>query len=99
VSAAGGFKVIEPAGDLAILSAMVSSFKSTPVTPGCLILGEVGLSGEIRPVNGLEIRLKEASKLGFKKCILPKNKHLANSTFQMETHAVESIEQALEVLF
>lgn len=99
VNAAGGFKVVEPAADLAIVAALVSSFKNRPLAPNCLILGEVGLSGEIRPVNGLEIRLKEACKLGIKKCILPKNKHLQDSTLQIEMHFVESVCQVLDVLF
>ena len=71
VNAAGGFKITEPGADLAVLSSLVSSFKNRPITPHTLILGEVGLSGEIRGVNGLEIRVKEAQKMGFINLIGP----------------------------
>ncbi len=61
----------EPALDLAIVLALVSSLKDRPVNPKCIIFGEVGLSGEVRAVSLAEQRVHEAAKLGFESCILP----------------------------
>ena len=72
VNIAGGMKMNEPAIDLGIVLAIASSFKDTVISEDTLCFGEVGLSGEIRAVSGVEQRIKEASKLGFKKCIMPK---------------------------
>ncbi len=98
VNAAGGLKVVEPAVDLAILASLVSSFKNKPVRPDTLIVGEVGLSGEIRPVQGLDVRVKEAAKMGFKRCLVPSlKKQLAS--LPLELIAVKNVSQVLEVLF
>ena len=70
VSAAGGVKLNEPAVDLAIACAMASSFRDAPVDPGMAMAGEIGLTGEIRPVNGVEKRVNEAVKLGFSRFLL-----------------------------
>lgn len=96
VNAAGGFRVVEPAADLAILGALVSSFHNKSVTPNTLIVGEVGLSGEIRGVQGMDIRLKEAEKMGFERCIMPKNKKNINYPSKMKLIFVESVAQAME---
>lgn len=72
LSVAGGLEVEEPAVDLAMAIALVASFRDRVVDPTMIILGEIGLGGQIRPVSQLEIRLKEAAKLGFKKAIVPK---------------------------
>lgn len=72
VNIAGGMKMNEPALDLAIVMALISSYKDRPLDPGTLIFGEVGLSGEVRAVSRAEQRVSEASKLGFTACILPK---------------------------
>jgi len=71
VNVAGGMKVIEPAVDLAIAVAVASNFRETSVDPSIVLLGEVGLAGEIRAVSQTEKRLKEAARLGFTKAILP----------------------------
>lgn len=99
VSAAGGFKVVEPAADLAIMAALISSFKNKPVPRGTLLIGEVGLCGEVRGVQGLEIRLKEAEKMGFERCILPKLKGKLNISSNLNLVQVQSPEQVLEALF
>lgn len=99
VNAAGGFKITEPSADLAILGALVSSFKNKPINPETLLLGEVGLSGEIRGVHGAEIRLKEAEKMGFRQCILPKNKKKLVYPSKIKPIFVESVPQALDALF
>ncbi len=71
VNVTGGLSVSEPACDLAIAMAIASGVKNLPVLPDCVVFGEIGLLGEIRPVSGIEKRLSEAEKLGFTKCILP----------------------------
>ena len=72
VNIAGGLKMNEPALDLAIVMALISSYKDRPVDPRTLIFGEVGLSGEVRAVSQAEQRVTEAAKLGFTSCILPR---------------------------
>ena len=71
VNIAGGLKMSEPATDLGIVLAIVSSFKDIVIDDSYICFGEVGLGGEVRAVSGAESRVKEAHKLGFKKCILP----------------------------
>ena len=68
---AGGIKLFEPAADLAVAAAIISSVKNIPLSFSSVFFGEVGLSGEIRKVNQPELRIKEASKLGFNKINLP----------------------------
>ena len=72
LNAVGGVKIIEPAADLAVMLAMLSNFKNRPLPPKTVIFGEVGLSGEVRPVARGQERLKEAEKLGFACAIIPK---------------------------
>ena len=69
----GGIKINEPALDLGVIMAVASSLKNKAIDNTCVAIGEVGLTGEIRAVNLIEKRLKEAEKLGFKKCIIPEN--------------------------
>lgn len=71
VNAVGGVKITEPGADLAILLAVVSSLKNKPLAEKTIVIGEVGLAGEIRPVQRGQERLKEAAKLGFKQAIIP----------------------------
>jgi len=71
INVVGGLKIIEPAADLGIISAISSSAKEVPIDPRTFLFGEVGLSGEIRAVAQADLRLKEASKIGFKKAIIP----------------------------
>lgn len=72
VNIAGGMKINEPAIDLAIVAALISSFKNRPVSEKTMIFGEVGLTGEVRAVNMALQRVNEAAKLGFTFCIVPK---------------------------
>ncbi len=72
VASAGGLNVEEPAVDLGVAIAVVASFRDRIVDPGTVLIGEVGLGGQVRPVSQMELRLKEAAKLGFKKAIVPK---------------------------
>ncbi|MDO4975990.1 MAG: DNA repair protein RadA [Eubacteriales bacterium] len=72
VNLAGGMKLGEPAIDLGIVSAVISSYRNLPIPSGTIIFGEVGLTGEVRGVSFVEQRLQEAIKMGFNRCILPK---------------------------
>ena len=71
VNIAGGIKINEPALDLGIVMAIVSSYKNRPVDERMIVFGEVGLSGEVRAVNMPEQRVAEAKKLGFETCVVP----------------------------
>ena len=73
VNVAGGFKISEPAADLALVLAMASSLYNCPLDPGMFAFGEVGLSAEIRSVPQAQRRVAEAARLGLKKCILPES--------------------------
>ncbi|MEK9678840.1 MAG: DNA repair protein RadA [Rhodospirillaceae bacterium] len=74
LNVAGGLRISEPAADLAVAAALISSMSGTPVPQDTIVFGEVGLSGEVRPVSQSDARLKEASKLGFSQAIMPKTK-------------------------
>ncbi len=99
VALAGGLKIVEPAIDLGILLAIASSFTNRSIPSDCIILGEVGLGGEVRGVSRVETRLKEAIHMGFKKCILPK-KNLKGLSSQMSEKislvGVELVDQAIQ---
>ena len=71
INVVGGLKVSETACDLAIIAAVYSALKDRPIRPDTLVIGEVGLTGEIRPIADIERRLTEAGRLGFSSCILP----------------------------
>ncbi len=78
VASSGGLSVNEPAADLGVAVAVVASFRDRVVDPRMVIIGEVGLGGQVRPVSQMELRLKEAAKLGFKQAIIPKGQTFAN---------------------
>ena len=69
----GGLKINEPSIDLGIIMVTASSYKNIPIEKNVAIMGEVDLTGEVRRINMIEKRLKEAEKLGFKKCIIPES--------------------------
>lgn len=71
VSVAGGVKIVEPAVDLAVAVAVAASLKETPVDPSTVVIGEVGLAGEVRTVSQMDKRINEASRLGFERAIVP----------------------------
>jgi len=78
VASAGGLNVEEPAVDLGVAIAVVASFRDRIVDPGTVLIGEVGLGGQVRSVSQMELRLKEAAKLGFKRAIVPKGQKYPN---------------------
>jgi DNA repair protein RadA/Sms len=99
INAVGGVKIAEPAADLAVLAAIVSSLKSKPVRDKLVIFGEVGLAGEIRPVQRGQERLKEAAKLGFTHAIIPAANQPKQKISGMEITAVNRLDEALSQLF
>ena len=97
VNVAGGVKVDEPAVDLGTVAVITSSFKEKPIPSKTMVMGEVGLAGEIRAINQIEIRVAEAEKLGFTRCILPKNNlDRLGKKASMELVGVASIGEALK---
>ncbi len=98
VNAVGGVKIAEPAADLAVLLAIVSSLRSKPLPGKLVAFGEVGLAGEIRPAPRGQERLKEAAKLGFTHAIVPKANAPRSPIKGIEVIALDRIEQAMEQL-
>lgn len=96
---AGGLKVSDPALDLAVISAILSSNMDIAIDPSVCLAGEIGLSGEIRPINRIEQRILEAEKLGFKKIVIPKFKNIDLSGRQIQVLTAEKVEDAFKILF
>lgn len=96
INVVGGVKVSETAADLALLLAALSSFRNQPLPQDLIVFGEVGLSGEIRPVPSGQERIKEAAKHGFKRAIVPKGNMPRQPIEGMEVIGVEKLQQALE---
>jgi DNA repair protein RadA/Sms len=95
VNAVGGVRIGEPAADLAVLLAIVSSLKNKPLPQKLIVFGEVGLAGEVRPVQRGQERLKEAAKLGFTHAIVPKANQPKQAVKDIEVYGVDRLEQAL----
>ncbi|MBF4987514.1 DNA repair protein RadA [Methylophilus sp. 14] len=98
INAVGGVKISEPAVDLAVLLAIVSSLKNRPLANKLIVFGEVGLAGEVRPVQRGQERLKEAAKLGFTHAIIPKANAPKGGVAGLHIDAVDRLEQAIDVL-
>ena len=98
VNAVGGVRIGEPAADLAVCLAVVSSFTDKPIPARVLAFGEVGLAGEARPAARGQERLREAAKLGFERAIVPKSNLPKANIPGLETLAVERIDQAVRLL-
>ncbi|MFI5153143.1 MAG: DNA repair protein RadA [Chitinophagales bacterium] len=98
---AGGLKVEDPSIDLAVLSALLSSYEDLPVPHNICFMGEVGLSGEIRAVNRIEQRIAEAEKMGFEKIVLSKynQRGLRNQKFNIEIISMSRVEELYKYLF
>jgi DNA repair protein RadA/Sms len=99
VSVAGGGTLPEPAGDLALAAALVSSLRDLPLPAATVVLGEVGLAGEVRAVGQIDQRLAEAAQLGFTRCVLPEGNRARASTAALELCGVASLQAAMEALF
>jgi DNA repair protein RadA/Sms len=97
---AGGIKVEDPAIDLAVICALLSSYEDKPIPMSICFVGEVGLSGEVRAVSRIEQRIAEAEKLGFEKIVVSKfNKKSISSTFKIQISFVSTIEELYNTLF
>lgn len=101
LNVAGGLRVEEPAMDLAVAMAVVSSLNDLPVPPDLVIVGEIGLTGEVRPVGHMERRLQESRDLGFKRCVLPAANYrdLDLGAWGMKLHPVRNVKEALQAVF
>lgn len=100
MNVAGGVKIYEPAADMGIIAAIASSFLDRPVAEGTVVLGEVGLTGEVRAINHVETRVSEIQKMGFRKCLLPDSnlKRMAGIE-KIELAGIKNISEAMELLF
>jgi DNA repair protein RadA/Sms len=100
INVAGGIKVDEPAVDLGIVASMASSFLDRPIDSGTVVFGEVGLTGEVRGISQMDIRIKEAARMGFRRCILPQTSS-RNGTLEkkMEFIKVSNLKNLMECLF
>jgi DNA repair protein RadA/Sms len=100
MNVAGGVKIVEPAVDLAIASAITSSFLDKSIPEGTVVIGEVGLTGEIRAISHSEIRVSEIRKMGFTRCLMPES----NLTRMTQTQGIaligiKTLGEAMEYLF
>ena len=99
LTATGGIRLNEPAVDLAVVMAIASSYKNQEILPTDCFVGEVGLTGEVRRVNQIDVRIKEAAKTGFKRIFIPKhNMHSSLKNADIEIIPVSSIPQALKLV-
>lgn len=93
----GGLRLNEPSIDLGVMAVTASSFKNIPIPSDMVIMGEVGLTGEVRRINLIEKRLKEAEKLGFKTCVIPEsNKKLLKENYKLDIIGVKNINEAMK---
>ena len=101
INIAGGLRVTDLAMDLSVIAAVLSSNVDTPIEAGWCMAGEVGLSGEVRPVNRIEQRIAEAEKLGFTDMIIPKHnlQGFDQNKYSIHLHPVRKVEEALRAIF
>ena len=100
MNVAGGVKVIEPAVDMAIVSAIASSFLDKPISDGTVVIGEVGLTGEVRAIGQVDTRVAEAKKMGFKRCLVPDSnlKRIADID-GIKVTGIKTVSAAVDALF
>ncbi len=100
VNAAGGLEINEPASDLAVFSAILSSFRNRALAFDTMLFGELGLSGEVRPVSQVHLRVREAAAMGFKRCILPaRNLPLIDSVPGIQLQGVTTVAELSDLIF
>ncbi len=100
LNVAGGVKVDEPAIDLGIVSSMASSFLDRPVDAGTVVIGEVGLTGEVRGVSQMDTRIREAARMGFNRCILPKTQtHDIPKEAKITLYKISNLKELIGHLF
>jgi len=98
LNVAGGLRIGEPAADLAVAAAVVSSLADEPVPPDMAVFGEIGLGGEVRPVGQREARLREAAKLGFRSALVPKGRAGSAAPPRSEGIVVDEIEHLADLV-
>jgi DNA repair protein RadA/Sms len=98
VNAVGGVRIGEPAADLAVSLAIVSSLTDKPIAGNLAVFGEIGLAGEVRPAPRGQERLREIGKLGFEKAVIPKSNLPKSKIAGLELFAVERVDQAVQLL-
>ena len=99
INIAGGMKLSEPAIDLGIIATVASAYKNIPIPRDTIVMGEIGLTGEVKRINLIEKRLKEAEKIGFKTCIIPENnKKGLKEDYKLDIIGVKNIGEALKKL-
>jgi DNA repair protein RadA/Sms len=100
VNAAGGLEIKEPAADLAVFASILSSFRNRALPAYTVLLGELSLSGEVRPISQVYPRVREAVAMGFKRCILPEgNLPLINPVENIELTPILNVSQLSEMIF
>jgi DNA repair protein RadA/Sms len=90
LAVAGGLEVEEPAADLGVAAAVVASYRDLVLAPGTVLVGELGLGGQLRPVGQLELRLQEAARLGFRRAVVPKNSGLGPAAAALGLQILEA---------
>ncbi len=99
INVVSGMRITEPAVDLGVITAVASSFKNISIDKDIVMIGEVGLTGEVRTVNLMEKRLKESEKLGFRKCIIPEsNRKLLKDEYKLDIIGVKNINEAMKAV-
>ena len=97
---AGGIRVEEPGADLGLIASIYSSLQNRTIQPGLVLFGEVGLGGEVRAISRAEVRIKEAARLGFQQCLLPKaNEEKIKAIKGIELIGVKTVQEAVEKIF
>jgi len=93
-------RVEEPGADLGMVASIASSFRDKLIDPEIVVFGEVGLGGEVRGISQSEVRVKESARLGFKRCLLPKqNQEKAKGIKGIELIGVNSVQELMKALF
>jgi len=98
VNVVGGVRISETAADLPVLLAALSSFRDRPLAADLVVFGEVGLAGEVRPVNNGEDRLREAAKHGFKQAIVPASNQPRDPIPGLTVHGIHRLPEALDLV-
>ncbi|MBT7506462.1 MAG: DNA repair protein RadA, partial [Rhodospirillales bacterium] len=97
LNVAGGLRITEPAADLAVVASLISSLSGVPLPPETIFFGEVGLSGEVRPVAHTDVRLKEATKLGFMNAVIPTQRAKNKQTLRDHGLNIQEVEHVAEI--
>ena len=101
VNIAGGIRISEPAADLGVAAAIAGSFRNVSIDPGIVMMGEIGLAGEVRSILNLDTRLLEAERLGFSQCVVPKlpKNWSQPGEGRLKIKPVKNLNEALEAVF